>query len=132
MSELTYEMRRALRRDVGPQAAAVIDVLAHYDTGDGTGAQITAHRLATESGLSEKTVRRVLSRLSEAGLVNYDNQFRDNRQLANRYYPQYDRIGGGQSDPPGGQDDRAIVVIAIQEVVEVATSNPVVNEYLNQ
>ena len=102
--ELNYEMRRTLRRDLGVGPAVVLEVLAHHDAGDGV--EVTARWLATESTMSEKTVRRAINLLTEAGLIKRKNQFRGNRQLANRYFLQYERIGVSRSERLGGQNDR--------------------------
>ena len=49
-------MRQSLRRQVGPVAAGVFDVLAHRDIGDGGGVAMTTKILAAECGVSAKTV----------------------------------------------------------------------------
>lgn len=122
--ELTYEMRRALRHDVGLQAAAVFDVLAHNDPGDRAGVEMTTRKLAQEANISPKSVCRAIGQLVEAGLITSEKQFQNNRQIANRYYVSYLK-GGGHSHHPGGQDDQPIgtddqaIDIKSQEVVDV-------------
>ena len=127
--ELTYDMRRELRREQGGHAAAVFDVLAHHDPGDAGGVEITARRLAAESGLSEKTVRRAVARLADAGLVESGNQFRDNRQVANCYHPRYDRLGVGPTDHPGGHGDQANTSTATHVEPVVVTDCDVVSNF---
>jgi hypothetical protein len=124
--DLTYEMRRALRHDVGPLAAAVFDVLAHYDVGD-DGVEIAAGELASESGVSPKTAQRMTAKLREVGVLKWEEQFRDNRQVVNRYRPQYDRIGSGHPDRPGGQGDQANTSTSNQVELAVTDSHVVLN-----
>ncbi|MGV1005968.1 MAG: winged helix-turn-helix transcriptional regulator [Candidatus Nanopelagicales bacterium] len=125
--QLTYKMRRELRRALDVYTAAIFDVLAHHDTGDGTGVEITAQQLATESNISEKTVRRALTRLAKAGLVKSGSQFRNNRQVANCYHPQYDQLGDGHSDHPGGHVDQANTSTTTQGEQVVTDSHVVTN-----
>ena len=116
--ELTYPMRQLLRRQVGIKGAAVLDVLAHHGAGTGAGVEITTELLASEAAMSAKTARRTITALRDAGLVKCESRFRDNRQVANHYRLDFDRIGASQLDSPGGQGDQAIGSTTNQVVVD--------------
>ena len=117
--ELTYEARRVLSQRFGPLAAAVYDVLAHH-AGERGEVEITTNLLASESGVSAKTVRRVIAELGDAGFITTTSQFKDNRQIANCYYLQ--SVEGALADFPGGQADQANIHITREEVTSSMTA----------
>ncbi|MGU3651845.1 helix-turn-helix domain-containing protein [Mycolicibacterium sp. A43C] len=81
--QIPYAIRKTLRHTLGVAAEAVLDVLAHHDTG--AGAEITHEALAAEAGITRATTRRTIEALYEAGWIKRDTQIRGRRQIANRY-----------------------------------------------
>lgn len=55
--------------------------------------------LAREAGCSPSAVKRSIRALVEAGRFKVENQFRDNKQMVNRYEPVWDQIDRSPMPP---------------------------------
>lgn len=78
-----YATRRQLRKEHGPAAAAVIDVLAFHYTADGV--EMKHADVATESGMTVISVRRAIEKLCETGWLKRVHQVHGDRQIVNLY-----------------------------------------------
>lgn len=62
----SYQIRCAVRRDVGVAGGAIYDVIVHRMRGDND-AMIVFREIANEAGVSARTVRRGIEKLCESG-----------------------------------------------------------------
>ena len=64
--EESYQIRCAVRRDIGVAAAAIYDVIVHRACGD-SDVMDSFREIAGEAGVSVRTVRRAIEKLCDSG-----------------------------------------------------------------